>query len=189
MDQFGKDQDTQIVELLGRLKDTGPEYPPRLYAARRASVVAALAALPLGGAVAVSLFGKLSTVVKGMSVVDKIILAVEVTAITGMSAYGAVAAYIYRDALKSLILTTLGVPTQVVSPFPTLSVPVNTEPVATPEGTPSETPTPTVTGTIFVTDTNQPNVVQPGETQPPPKQPEPTHPGLHLGQTKTPKGP
>ncbi len=187
MDQFGN-QDTEIVELLGRLRETGPEYPPRLYAERRASIVAALAALPLAGAVGVSVFSKLATVIKSMSVVDKAILAVEVTAITGATAAGAVGAYIYRDALKSLILTTLGVPTQTVSPFPTLAAPVSTEPVVgTPEPTPTETPTPTVTGTIFVTDTNQPNVNQPESTQPPPNQPEPTNPGLHLGQTPKPE--
>ncbi len=191
MDQFGN-QDTEIVELLGRLRETGPEYPPRLYAARRASIVAALAALPLAGAVGVSIFSKLATVIKSMSVVDKIILAAEVTAITGVTAVGAVGAYIYRDELKSLILSAVGAPTAIVSPIPSLSVPVNTEPVATPEATPSETPTPTVTGTIFVTDTNQPNV-QPGATQPPPNQPESTDAGKHLGQTANPpkgtKGP
>ena len=40
MDQFGNDQDSEIVELLGRLRETGPEYPPRLYAARRATIMA-----------------------------------------------------------------------------------------------------------------------------------------------------
>jgi hypothetical protein len=187
MDHFGKDQDKEIVELLGRLRETGPEYPPRLYAARRAAVLAALAALPLGGIAAASLFGKLSTVVKAMSVVDKVILAVEVVAITAVAGVGAATAYVYRDELKSLILGTLGVPTAVVSPIPSLS-PLSTQPVeATPEATPSESPTPTGTIVFTVTEPGGPGVVQPPATDVPAKA-TPTR-GLHLGQTKTPKSP
>ena len=172
MEHFGNDQDREIVELLGRLRETGPEYPPRLYTARRAAVIASLAALPFAGALAVSLFSKLSSTIKAMSVLDKIILGVEVAAITGVSAFGAAAAYVYRDELKSLIL---GAPTAIVSPFPSLAPP--TEPALPPgieEGTPSPSPTPT--GTIFLTDTNQPNVVEPGQTQPAATQPADTQP-------------
>ncbi len=187
MDHFGNDQDRQIVELLGRLKDTGPEYPPRLYQARRASILAALAALPLGGAAALSLFGKLSHMVKAMSVVDKAILAVEVVAITGMSAVGAAAAYIYRDELKALILSA--VPTANVTPFPSLAPP-STEPVQpTPEATPSESATPSPTGTILFTVTNGPSGNGPGATEPPPP-PKATEPGNRYGNTtRTPKPP
>src|SRR5512143_3800953 len=178
MDRLGNDQDREIVELLGRLKDAGPEYPPRMFAARRAAVIAALAALPIGGAIAVSLFAKLAAIVKSMSVVDKIVLALEVAAITGVTAYGATAAYIYRDELKSLLFpaptavnTSTSIPTE-LSPLPVLPVV---------EETPSGTPTPT--GTIYLTDTNVPPVGD-REPQATPANPEPekTNPGLHRGQ-------
>lgn len=181
MDHFGNDQDKEIVELLGRLSQTGPEYPPRLFAARRAAVIATLAALPFAGAAAVSLFGKLASTVKAMSIIDKVILGVEVAAITGVTAAGAALAYVYRDELKSLIQsvpTAIIAPVPSVQPIPTLSV--STEPVLpTLEATPSESPTPT--GTIYITDTNVPTGDQePGAT------PEGTKPGLHLGQTPHP---
>lgn len=183
MDRFGNDQDTEIVELLGRLKETGPEYPPRLYAARRAAVIAALAALPIGGALAVGLFAKLAGVVKSMSVVDKIVLALELTAITGVTALGAATAYVYRDQLKTMLFppkptTTIGTlaPLSTSSPEPALPVF---------GGTPSETPTPT--GTIYLTDTNlPPGDQQPAETQAPPVKATPTNPGNHYGQTEQP---
>ena len=184
MNRIGNDQDNEIVELLGKLRDAGPEYPPHLYAARRAALIAALAALPIGGVLAVSLFTKLAHVIKGMSVIDKIILGVEVAAITGVSAYGAAAAYIYRDQLKTLLLgTSTVVSTNTSEPIPTLSTEAPVLPIA------EETPlgTPTVTGTVFVTDTNKPAQnqpqPQPAETQPPPDQ---GNPGLHLGNTPKP---
>ena len=183
MDRLGNDQDREIVELLGRLKDAGPEYPPRMFAARRAAVIATLAALPIGGAIAVSLFGKLAAIVKSMSVVDKIVLALEVAAITGVTAYGATAAYIYRDELKSLLFpaptavnTSTSIPTE-LSPLPVIPVV---------EGTPSGTPTPTGT-LIYLTDTNVPASDQePQATPDNPNNPEPTDKGLHLGRTENP---
>jgi hypothetical protein len=186
MNRIGNDQDNEIVELLGKLRDAGPEYPPHLYAARRAALIAALAALPIGGVLAVSLFTKLAHVIKGMSVIDKIILGVEVAAITGVSAYGAAAAYIYRDQLKTLLLGTSSVvSTNTSEPIPTLSTEAPVLPIAeeTPLGTP--TVTGTVTGTVFVTDTNKPQVVKPAATQPP-VQGQATKPGLHLGNTPKP---
>jgi hypothetical protein len=184
MNRFGNDQDQEIVELLGRLKDTGPEYPPRMFAARRAAVLAALAALPIGGAIAISLFSKLAAVVKSMSVVDKIVLGLEVAAITGVTAYGATAAYIYRDELEALLFpeptvvnTSTSIPTE-LSPVPV--IPAFGE---TPSGTPTLTPAPT--GTIYLTDTNVPTGDQ--VPQATPADPEPTNPGLHLGNTKTPR--
>jgi len=188
MDRAEKDQDTEIVELLGRLKEAGPAYPPRLYTARRAAVIATLAALPIGGAIAIGVFAKLVNVVKGMSVIDKIILGVEVAAITAATAYGATAAYIYRHELQALLFPE---PTTTI---PTLAPPQEGSPVPgapgfvspVPEETPSGTVTPVPTGTILLTDTNVPAGDQPAPTQVP-AQPTRTNPGLHLGQTRTPR--
>jgi hypothetical protein len=187
MDQFGKNQDDEVIKLLGKLKNAGPDYPPRLYAARRAAVLAALIALPFAGAVAVSWFARLVKLVKSMGVIDKIVLAAEVTAVTGLTVYGAVTAYTYRDAIKQLILPGSGN----VTPFPSLSVPVDTLGPLQPTLTGSETPTPTGTLTPIPLIAETPGsgntqVVNP--TQPPISAP-PTKPGLHLGQTKTPKPP
>ncbi len=185
------DQDDELVRLLGKLRDRGPAYPARLYTPRRAAVLAALAALQLGGAVAgVSLFAKIAKIVKGMGMVEKIVLGVEVAAVTGMTAYGAATAYVYRDQLKQLLLP----PTAITSPFPSLSVPsslLGTEAALTESPTPSPTGSLTVTPTFFL-------ITQPsgGDSTPPPPPaqatqppPQPTNPGLHLGQTKTPKAP
>jgi hypothetical protein len=154
-----------------------------MFAARRAAVLAALAALPIGGAIAISLFSKLAAVVKSMSVVDKIVLGLEVAAITGVTAYGATAAYIYRDELEALLFpaptavnTSTSIP-PVLSPVPV--IPAFGE-------TPSGTPTPTGTLVYYGTDTSLP----PGDQEPdatPVIADDSTHPGLHLGQTKVPR--
>ena len=51
-----------------------------------------------------------------MGVVEKVILGVEVAAVTGMTAYGAVTAYIYRDQIRQALETRFGVVTD--TPFP-----------------------------------------------------------------------
>ncbi len=186
MDRGRNDQDDEIVRLLGKLRDTGPEYPSRLYGPRRTAVLAGLAALQLGGTAAgLTLFAKLVNLVKGMGIVEKIILGVEVAAVTSMTVYGATEAYRYRDQLMQLLLP----PTAISSPFPSLSVPSansETEAALTETVTPSPSPTGSVTPTYFVT--SEPNA---DGTPPPPQatkeEPQPTKPGLHLGQTKTPK--
>ncbi|MGE5073834.1 MAG: hypothetical protein ACM3MF_10430 [Anaerolineae bacterium] len=192
MDKFGKNQDEEVIKLLGKLKNAGPEYPPRLYAARRAAVIAGLVALPLAGAAAASWFARLVKLVKSMGMIDKIVLAAEVTAVTGLTVYGAVTAYTYRDAIKQLLLPGAGNAT----PFPSLSAPVNTLPPVQPTLTGSETPTPT--GTLTAVPPAIAETPQPGQTQvvnptePPTQaaaQPTKTNPGLHLGQTKTPSPP
>ncbi|HEX9117691.1 MAG TPA: hypothetical protein VGA61_16595 [Anaerolineae bacterium] len=193
MDRGGRGPDDEVVRLLGKLRDTGPAYPPRLYTARRAAVLAGLAALQIGGVVAgASLLAKLVKLLKGMSVVEKIVLGVEVAAVTGMTAYGATAAYIYRDQLKQLLLPGPSITT----PYPSLSVP-STPPPGQGTGV-SGTPTPSPTGSLTVTpfftapispggDSTPlaPTVAQP--TQAPPTQPPPTKPGNSYGLTKTPK--
>ena len=187
MDQFGKNQDDEVIKLLGKLKDAGPEYPPRLYAARRAAVLAALVVLPFAGAVAVSWFARLVKLVKSMGVIDKIVLAAEVTAVTGLTVYGAVTAYTYRDAIKQLLLPGAGNAT----PFPSLSVPVDTLAPVQPTLTGSETPTPTGTLTAIplIGNTSQagPTQVVNPPTQPPVSG-QPTLPGNRYGNTtRTPR--
>ncbi len=143
-------QDRQVIDLLGKLRDAGPEYPPQLMSKRRAAVLASLALLPLaaGALVGVSWIDRLIKLIKGMSLIDKIVLGVEVAAITGLTGYGAVNAYIYRDVLKQMLLPAAN------TPFPTLSVPStlsggqNQGPNA---GTPGGTGTPTGTPTPFPT--------------------------------------
>ena len=178
-----QDQDDEIIRLLGQLRDTGPEYPSSLFSKRRAAVMAAFAALNLGAAAAgLSLLAHLVKIIKAMGVVEKIILGVEVAAVTGLTAYGAATAYVYRNEIRQVIESNLGIQTN--TPFPSLAPPVGgsggssaTEPVAI--GTPSVTPTPT--GTFFYVAPTQgsgnpvPTQVAPGDTPPPPPtQPPPT---------------
>lgn len=195
MDRGGRGPDDEVVRLLGKLRDTGPAYPPRLYTARRAAVLAGLAALQIGGVVAgASLLAKLLKLLKGMSVVEKIVLGVEVAAVTGMTAYGATAAYIYRDQLKQLLLPGPSITT----PYPSLSVPSTPQPGETTglTGTPTPSPTGSLTVTPFFTvpispggdSTPLPPVLQP-TVAPPTEAPPPTDkPGKSYGNTtRTPK--
>jgi hypothetical protein len=193
MDQNRQVPDDEIIRLLGRLKEAGPEYPAHLQAGRRAAILAGLALLPAaagGLAAGGSWIAHLIKIVKAMSVIDKIILGVELVAVTGLTTYGAVNAYVYRNALRQLLF-----PSAAQTPFPTLSVPVASD---TESATEALTPTPTPTGTLTltvepiqtVTPLRLPNTPRPAtpvpHISPKPAQPTPTH-GLHLGQTKTPK--
>ncbi len=211
-----QDQDDEIIRLLGQMRDTGPEYPSSLFSKRRAAVMAAFAALNLGAATAgLSLLAHLVKIIKGMGMIEKIILAVEVTAVTGLTAYGAATAYVYRNEIRQAIESNLGISTN--TPFPSLVAPSSggggasaTEFVGT--GTPSSTPSPTGTLLYFtptsgggnpantsipptqVQSTPAPPTVAP-PTQVPPTQPPPTEPqptscgkGKCKGWTPTPPG-
>jgi hypothetical protein len=200
MNRQGRNPDQDIIDLLGKMKDTGPEYPPRLWADRRAAVLASLAVLPVAaGLMAIPWIARLVKLIKAMTFIDKIILTVEVAAITGMTGYGAVTAYQYRYQLQQLLL-----PSTIHTPFPTLSVPPSQPPAAATnsaaETATAGTGTPTPTVTPFATLIVPPvyNTPQIGSTPlPPPTNPPPTNPppkptrtrGLHLGQTTTPKPP
>lgn len=184
------DQDDEVIRLLGRLKDAGPEYPSGMLSQRKAAVMAAFAALNLGVATAgLGLIAQIAKLLKGMGVVEKIILGAEVAAVTGMTTYGAIQAYVYRDQLKELLF-----PTSLSSetPFPSLSFPTLVPPSETGavSETPTETPTPTGTLTLTV-EPFTPTGAQPKDTPAPPAatQPPPasTNPGHHYGNTKTPQ--
>ncbi len=207
-----QDQDDEIIRLLGQMRDTGPEYPSSLFSKRRAAVMAAFAALNLGAATAgLSLLAHLVKIIKGMGMIEKIILAVEVTAVTGLTAYGAATAYVYRNEIRQVIESNLGISTN--TPFPSLVAPSSggsggasaTEFAGT--GTPSATPSPTGTLLYFtptsgggnpantsipptqVQSTPAPPTVAP-PTQPPPTEPQPTScgKGKCKGWTPTPPG-
>ena len=143
MNRPGNNREQEVIELLGRLREAGPEYPAQLQARRRAAILASLAVVPVAatGLMGISWIAKLVKIIKAMSFIDKIILGVEVAAITGLTAYGAANAYIYRNVIIQLLLPSSN------TPFPTLSVPstlgVNGTPGAPGQG--SETPTPSAT--------------------------------------------
>ncbi len=192
---FGmQDQDEEVIRLLSKLKDTGPEYPHSMYTERRTAVLAGLVALNLGAGVAgLTLLGHLFKIIKGMGIVEKIILGVEVAAVTGMTAYGAATAYIHRDEIGQLLRQNFE--TITTTPWPTLAAPgvgVGVSPaVATEEalltGTPTPSATPSPTGTLFYTDTPEPGGGGGSNSTPgAPNQPEPTNPGNHYGQTENP---
>ncbi len=203
MDFGRKDRDDELIQLLGRLKDVGPEYPSSMYSQRRAAVMAGFAALQLGAAVVgLSLLGHLVHIVKGMGVVEKIILGVEVAAVTGLTAYGAATAYVYRNEIRQVLFSS----TQSSNtPFPSLSVPPSANPFtggpAVGPGTPTPTPTGTVTVTVppYLGPTNAPpnpynTPVAPTNMPPPTKTPPLPVPtddcgrnGKCLGHTKTPR--
>ena len=193
-DRGGRGPDDEVVRLLGKLRDTGPAYPPRLYTARRAAVLAGLAALQIGAAVAgASLLAKLVKLLKGMSIVEMVVLGVEVAAVTGMAAYGATAAYVYRDTLKQMLL-----PGSVnTTPYPSLSVPptqlageatgVNGTPTPSPTGSLTVTPLFTVPVPLSGDGTPPPPGFQPTQappTQPPVAGPPTDKPGNSFGLTK-----
>ncbi len=195
---FGRqDQDDEIIRLLGKLSDSGPAYPSSMFSKRRAAVMAAFAALNLGAATAgLSLLANLVKVVKAMGVVEKVILGVEVAAVTGMTAYGAATAYKYRYEIQRALEQTFESTT--ATPWPSLVVPgaggAATEFTEIGTATPTPTGSPTPTGTWYpTTEPSGPGETQPPETQvaqpssTPPPQAVATTPGLHLGQTKTPR--
>ena len=198
MNRQGRNPEQDIIDLLGKMKDTGPEYPPRLWADRRAAVLAGLAVVPVAtGLMAIPWIARLIKLIKGMAFIDKVILTVEVAAITGLTGYGAVTAYQYRYQLQQLLF-----PSAVHTPFPTLSVPP-TPPPAQQTNSAMETatagtatPTPTVTPLATWTGLAGYTPQAPGYTpQAPatPLPPQPTNPppqatdaGHHYGQTATP---
>lgn len=214
MDWQGSNPNQDIIDLLGKLKDSGPEYPPRLWADRRSAVLAGLAAVPVAtGLLAIPWIARLIKLIKAMAFIDKVILAVEVTAITGLTGYGAATAYEYRYQIQQLLL-----PSTIHTPFPTLSVPPSQPPAietarahevsiagtATPMRT--VTPLATWTGQADYTPKAPRKTPQPSATprpsataQPPPATKPPPHPTKrphptqmpwwwwHLHPTRTPR--
>ncbi len=200
MDPSEQDQDKALIDLLGKLKDGSPEYPRQLRTARRASLLASLAAVPtvhgvLGGA---SLLSRFLKMFKALGMMEKIVVVAELLAVVGLTSYGAVAAYRYRYVLQRLLFPVAASAT----PFPTLSIPSPAPqreilPAVSAVSAPTETPTMTVTP--FALWTAQPGGAREEQPQPPlatqapaneqkPVQVQPTATrGLRLGQTKTPE--
>lgn len=188
MNAQGMIPDQEVIDLLGKLRTAGPEYPLELRTQRRAAVLASLAVVPVaaGGLLAISWIARLVKLIKGMALIDQIVLGVEVAAITGLTAYGAVNAYIYRDVIRQLIAPSSN------TPFPTLSVPSTLAAGRTPnanEGTPEGTGTPTPTPTPLATWSGL--ATQPGIATPPPLVPtsvvatsQPTNPPPVATRTK-----
>ncbi len=177
--------DKDIVNLLSRLKSAEAKYPSDLLSKRRAGFMAGVAAFlsgtgtspgagnpgapPGGGHVGASL--------AGFSQVDKLIIAIELIVLSGMTTFLAATAYTNRDYLEHLLFP--GSPTAVQAVLPALT--------STPEPSPSLiTP---ATGTTTATWTPEEDIpTLEGDQAEDTPQPNATKPGLHLGQTKNPPG-
>ncbi len=178
--------DQDVISLLSRLKASDAKYPPDLLSKRRAGFMAGIVTL-LGGTAAsghgggaggaASAGGSSShagAAIVGVSQIDKLVIALEVIVLTGMTAYLGVTAYDNRDYLKNLLFP--GTPTAV-------QVAPSIEPTASLISAITGTPTPTETLELTITSTGTgESISQPEETP----QPGDTGSGLHLGQTKNP---
>jgi hypothetical protein len=205
----------ELFSLLGQLKNKEAQYPAALLAARRAGFVAQVAALPTtpltgqGGSSGSSSSGSSGSSTGsggsagsgGSSVLGAPAHAIETAlqyVLAGiLTVMAGTVAYVYQDEIRDLLNP----------PAPTAEVidfePPTATPVDTSTAIPTSTPSPTVIVTFAQpTDENglpvaTPTVVVPTPeppteppTEPPPPTdppPTPTDPGLHLGQTKTPK--
>lgn len=178
-------QEQDIIRLLNRWGKRGFVYPSKLQSKRRSAFLAAGASLLLHGA------GKgggtsggesLSATSHGaavpMAAATKVTLGILSTVILGLSSYVGAIVYENRDAIRDFIRGEI----------PTL---VQESPTPLPTGTAiftptliTETPTPSPTGTLGIIGITGTVENQDGGATP---QSTPTKPGLHIGQTKTPK--
>jgi len=168
-----------IHSLLGQLKSSG-EYPPELLKARRSQYLKRAADLGMGAA----LSAKALAILKA-SLASTLELALQVALSVMVAGLAVTASVVYKDEILEFFspnhggITASEVAPLVVTPTP---MPEETEtliPVETSTATDTFgfTPTPTATPTQAI---NNPE-------NPAPSAPTPTNPGLHLGQTKTPK--
>jgi hypothetical protein len=186
-------REQDIVNLLGRWKDRKYPYPSAMQEKRRAAFLASAAALLIGGlkaglaakSLSASAHGSAAPMTAGM----KITLGILSTAIIGVSSYVGVILYNERDTLIDLLR---GEPTATLS----IAAPTSASGGATAASTPSltATPTPTTSATALSEATPTQNNYQPVASStplPPATLTKPvatsTKPGLHVGQTKTPK--
>lgn len=184
-------RDEDLVALLGQLKHTDSEYPPGLQSKRREAFLAMIAvptfipgdvSAPAQQAAQVGHAANAAHAAEAaMSVGMKVTLGVLSTVVVGLSAYVGGMVYDRRDAIADWLAGRT--PTAVwEAPSPS-----DTSAASTPE--PSLTPlvpTESVTPTFEVSETPVP-AGNPVTTVQPPVSPTETHPGLHLGQTKTPR--
>jgi hypothetical protein len=174
-----------VIRLLKRWGGRKYPYSADLQSKRRSAFLAVGASMLLAGAGKIGISGKSSSMAGHaaeipMTIATKVTLGVLSTVILGLSSYLGVIVYENRDAIRDFIqgdIPTLvqesPVPSSTESPFITSTL------------LSSETPTPTPTGTLLVTGTPEGPNAQGGIATS--AEPGPTKPGLHIGQTKTPK--
>lgn len=186
---------SEVFELLGQLKNKKVEYPEELLAARRAGFIALVNTIQVipqsgsgqggsgsssgsgssggSGGSSGSGFSGSSTIpgasAHALETVLGYVLAGAVTVLAGT------VAYVYQDEIRDLINP----------PAPTVEMIDSVEPTPTPVSTATEIPTPT----IVVTTATPPPPDKDGQTTSSEPEPTKTNPGLHLGNTKTPKPP
>ncbi len=165
--------DKDVANLLSRLKDAEAKYPADLLLKRRARFISGAAALKGGSIHAGSGVGHAGMHPTALTLMDKVIIAIELAVLTSLTAYLAAVAYANRDYLKHLLFPSTPTAIQQVVPPPYFSG--STEPTVSS----ILTGTPTPTGTLEST----PAPADEGAT---PQIVKPTNPGLHLGQTKNP---
>jgi len=163
-----------IHSLLGQLKSSG-EYPPELLKARRSEYLKQAADLGVGAAL-----GAKALAILKASLASTLEFALQVALSVMVAGLAVTAAVVYQDEIIDFFSPNHdGIVASEVSPLVTTSTPGPEEtetlvPVETSTAldTSGFTPTPTATPTQAIIDTGKPTS---------------TNPGLHLGQTKTPK--
>lgn len=166
--------DQEIIRLLSNLRNSGAIYPPDLLSARRASFMKHAAQLELvhetAGNSARGGSGKTNILSNPL---------LETVLVVAIVAEALAASYIYRDKLLNWLQPTPSTPAAVQESAPPSVVELSPTFITV---TPIATSTPSPTGTMEITPTFSDNskVV---DVTPNPKD----NPGLHLGQTKTPK--
>ena len=171
--------DQDVIHLLEEWKEREVPYPSGLQDKRREAFLAlGLSALPLGAGLAkaageATVQSTVHAASLPMTLGMKITLGFLSTLVVGLSSYLGITAYENRDALRDFLRG--GTPTiSLVYPSPYGIEPALATPAYLSTATPFATPSPT--GTLIPTATNEEDPLA-----------TPTAPGLHLGQTKTPK--
>jgi hypothetical protein len=179
-------QEQDIIRLLNRWGKRGYVYSPDLQSKRRSAFLAAGASLLLHGAGkgggstsgGESLSAASHAAAVPMAAATKVTLGILSTVILGLSSYVGAIVYENRDVIRDFIRGEISTLVQ-ESPTP---LPTDTA-IYTPILM-TETPTPSPTGTLEIIGITGTVENQNGGATP---QSTPTKPGLHLGQTKTPK--
>ena len=187
-------REQDIIRLLGRWKERSSPYPAGMQGKRRNAFLASASALLVGGLGKAALTGKSISASGGhaatapMTAGMKVTLGILTSVIMAASTYLGVVLYNERDILRDLLFGT-ATPTQMIE-APTASGQNGIMGGTTPS--PTATPTPSATMFPTVPPTSAPGqnyiaspTVAPSATPMPP--PTSTKPGLHIGQTKTPK--
>ena len=167
----------KILALLGLLKDTQVQYPPDLLAARRDEFNNRVNASNIGGA-----SGGIPSQFFGMSA-HTFELVLQYLLAGMIALLVATLAYVYQDELRQLFTAdatpTVQMMIETVPPQSDSSDGISTD--SEPTATATLQPTPTL-----VTSTPDPDADDQNGTGGQDADPK-DHPGLHLGQTKTPK--